>query len=51
VTNLESNKVNPGESEWKGRQLCDAVSKDGIAWKLLEFLRPDEDADAKDVSL
>ncbi len=39
----------PGESGWKGRQLREAVSKDGITWELRDFIPPDEDTDANHV--
>jgi len=35
-----------GESRWKGRQLREAVSSDGLSWKKLDFIAPDDDADA-----
>lgn len=35
-----------GESNWKRRQLREAVSTDGIHWKKLPFIAPDDDADA-----
>ncbi len=38
--------IEPGESRWKSRQLREAVSTDGISWKKLDFIAPDEDADA-----
>ncbi|MFI5385852.1 MAG: hypothetical protein ACHQ50_06995 [Fimbriimonadales bacterium] len=31
---------------WMGRQLCEAVSPDGVSWKRLGFIPPDSDADA-----
>jgi hypothetical protein len=36
----------PGESKWKSRQLQEAVSPDGLSWEKLDFIKPDEDADA-----
>lgn len=39
----------PGRTGWKGRQLREAVSKDGITWQLLDFIAPDEDVDANHV--
>ncbi|MFP6610690.1 MAG: hypothetical protein VB835_00145, partial [Pirellulales bacterium] len=38
--------VKPGESHWKSRQLREAVSADGASWRKLDFIPPDEDADA-----
>ncbi|MEE3219228.1 MAG: hypothetical protein VX257_03145, partial [Planctomycetota bacterium] len=38
--------VRPGESHWKSRQLREAVSADGASWRKLDFIPPDEDADA-----
>jgi len=38
--------IKPGESGWKRRQLREAVSNDGRSWRKLDFIRPDEDADA-----
>lgn len=34
------------DSSWKSRQLREAVSADGVHWKLLDFIPPDTDADA-----
>ena len=34
------------ESQWKSRQLREAVSADGVHWKKLPFIPPDADADA-----
>ena len=31
---------------WMSRQLCEAVSEDGIRWRRLGFIAPDADADA-----
>jgi len=36
----------PGDSPWKSRQLREAVSPDGLAWRKLAFIPPDPDADA-----
>jgi hypothetical protein len=36
----------PGESPWKSRQMRAAVSPDGTHWTKLDFIPPDEDADA-----
>ena len=36
----------PYKSPWKSRQLREAVSSDGLSWEKLEFIPPDEDADA-----
>jgi predicted GH43/DUF377 family glycosyl hydrolase len=41
--------VKKGESGWKGRQLREAISKDGMSWKLLAFIHPDDDTDANHV--
>ncbi len=38
--------IKPGESGWKSRQLREAVSVDGMSWKKLDYIPPDEDADA-----
>lgn len=38
--------IKSGESPWKSRQLREAVSKDGMSWRKLDFIAPDEDADA-----
>jgi len=38
--------IEPGESGWKSRQLREAVSRDGMSWKKLDYIPPDEDADA-----
>ncbi len=38
--------IGAGESRWKSRQLREAVSLDGMNWKKLSFIPPDEDADA-----
>lgn len=38
--------VEPGESVWKSRQLREAVSGDGLSWRKLDFIPPDEDTDA-----
>ena len=38
--------IEPGESGWKSRQLREAVSSDGLSWKRLDFIAPDDDADA-----
>jgi hypothetical protein len=38
--------IRKGESPWRSRQLREAVSEDGMSWKLLDFIPPDEDADA-----
>jgi hypothetical protein len=38
--------IKKGESAWKSRQIREAVSEDGLTWKLLDFISPDEDADA-----
>ena len=38
--------IKPGESPWKSRQLCEAVSSDGLTWRRLGFIPPDADADA-----
>ena len=38
--------IGPKESRWKGRQLREAVSSDGLSWKKLDFIPPDKDADA-----
>lgn len=38
--------IKPGESSWKSRQLREAVSRDGMSWNKLDFIPPDEDADA-----
>jgi len=35
-----------GESHWKSRQLREAVSADGRLWTKLDFIAPDDDADA-----
>lgn len=36
----------PNESHWKRRQLREAVSDDGLTWKILDYIPPDEDTDA-----
>jgi hypothetical protein len=36
----------PGAKGWATRQLCEAVSDDGLSWKRLDFIPPDDDADA-----
>jgi hypothetical protein len=38
--------IKQGESSWKSRQLREAVSVDGMSWKKLDYIPPDEDADA-----
>jgi hypothetical protein len=38
--------IKQGESGWKSRQLREAVSVDGMSWKKLDYIPPDEDADA-----
>jgi hypothetical protein len=38
--------IKSGESGWKSRQLREAVSSDGLSWRKLDFIPPDEDADA-----
>ena len=38
--------IKEGESRWKRRQLREAVSPDGLAWRRLNFIEPDEDTDA-----
>jgi hypothetical protein len=38
--------IKPGESGWKSRQLREAISSDGLLWEKLDFIPPDEDADA-----
>jgi predicted GH43/DUF377 family glycosyl hydrolase len=38
--------IEKGESTWKSRQLREAVSQDGMTWKRLDFIPPDEDTDA-----
>lgn len=38
--------IKPGESHWKRRQLREAVSVDGLSWKKLAYIPPDDDADA-----
>ncbi|MEE2826110.1 MAG: hypothetical protein VYE64_05740, partial [Planctomycetota bacterium] len=35
-----------GESHWKGRQLCEATSPDGIQWERRDFISPDPGIDA-----
>jgi hypothetical protein len=35
-----------GEPGWMSRQLREAISGDGLSWKKLDFIPPDEDADA-----
>lgn len=32
-----------GESTWRGRQIREAVSRDGLSWKMLDFIPRDED--------
>ncbi|MEN8254105.1 MAG: sulfatase-like hydrolase/transferase, partial [Verrucomicrobiota bacterium] len=41
--------VKEGQSHWMERQLCEAVSPDGLNWKRLDFIPPDEDTDASHV--
>ncbi len=41
--------IQPGQSHWMSRQLREAVSSDGLSWERLEFIPPDEDADAAHV--
>jgi len=36
----------PGQSGWMRRQLREAVSVDGLSWKKLDYIAPDDDADA-----
>ena len=31
---------------WTSRQLCEAVSEDGLKWEILGFIPPDDDAPA-----
>ncbi len=38
--------IKKGQSPWMHRQLREAVSKDGINWKKLDFIPPDDDAPA-----
>jgi hypothetical protein len=38
--------IEKGESPWKSRQLREAVSRDGMDWKRLDYIPPDPDADA-----
>lgn len=38
--------IKEGESGWKSRQLREAVSTDALTWRPLDFIDPDEDADA-----
>ena len=38
--------IKKGESPWKSRQLREAISNDGVTWKQLPFIKPDEDVDA-----
>jgi hypothetical protein len=38
--------IKPGELGWKSRQLREAVSCNGMAWTKLDFIPPDNDADA-----
>ena len=38
--------IEEGESHWKSRQLCEAISDDGIRWKRLDFIDPDRGIDA-----
>jgi hypothetical protein len=38
--------IKQGDSGWKSRQLREAVSPDGLSWTRLDFIPPDEDADA-----
>jgi hypothetical protein len=38
--------IKADDSPWMSRQLREAVSKDGIHWTKLDFIPPDEDADA-----
>lgn len=38
--------IKPGESKWKSRQLREAVSSDGLSWRMLDYIPPDQDADA-----
>ena len=33
-------------SHWSSRQLCEAVSEDGLEWKIIGFIPPDDDAPA-----
>jgi len=35
-----------GESRWKSRQLREAISPDGMNWEVLDYIDPDDDADA-----
>ena len=38
--------IEEGESHWKSRQLCEAISQDGIKWKKLNYIDPDRGIDA-----
>ncbi len=38
--------IEKGESRWKSRQMREAVSTDGISWQRLDYIAPDDDADA-----
>lgn len=39
----------PGKKGWAGRQIREAISSDGVSWQLLDFIPPDDDADANHV--
>jgi hypothetical protein len=39
----------PGKSGWTARQLREAVSEDGITWRLRDFISPDDDTEANHV--
>jgi hypothetical protein len=36
----------PGQEGWPSRQMCEAVSDDGLSWRVLGFIAPDEDTPA-----
>lgn len=38
--------IDSQESSWKSRQLREAISDDGVHWRLLDFIAPDSDSDA-----
>ncbi len=38
--------IQEGQSGWMSRQLCEAVSDDGLHWTRLDYIPPDDDADA-----
>jgi len=39
----------PGKTGWPARQICQALSADGLHWKILGFIRPDDDTPANHV--